>query len=85
MKIQYKCKYTENIFNKIKNLNENNDIQIILSNTTTNYKYQFLRTSNFMYNPFIKDNKIDKYIFLASDFNLLRIKKNKNFFIDGHL
>ena len=73
----------KNIFNKIKNLNKKNNIDLILKNTTTIDGYQFFRTSDFSYNPFIKDNNISKYIIWSSDFNILRIKKNKHFFIDG--
>ena len=47
----------DNSFNLIKN-SKNNTIYIILNNTTIKYGYQFFRTINFNYNPFIKQNKI---------------------------
>ena len=75
----------KNVFNKIKNLNKKNSIDLILKNTTTIDRYQFFRTSDFSYNPFIKDNNISKYIIWSSDFNILRIKKTNIFLLMRHL
>ena len=85
---ELQCKFNitdttwKNMLNKIKYYN-NNSIDIILKKNKTLDGYQFFRKSNYIYNPFLKKDKISKYIIWVSDYNINRIKNNFNFYIDG--